>query len=218
MQGHVLVIDDDAGAVQMMAERLRQSGLDVRAETNPLHAFETTLDDDVEVVVTDLKMSPIDGLALCEKVNASRPDVPVVLVTGHAGVDVEAGAYRAGAFDFVTKPADGAKLVSVVERALRHHRLSLELSKLRNAAEHGKPDPVPLPDSVEMLVSAAELERRYVSHVLEMVKGNKSRAARILGFDRRTLYRKLERTAHEAATHGGATNGAGTTNGARHDA
>jgi DNA-binding NtrC family response regulator len=195
----------------MMAERLRQAGLDVRTETDPMHAMETSLDDDVEVVVTDLRMSPIDGLKLCEKVAAARPDVPVVLVTGHTGLDVEAGAYRAGAFDFVTKPAEAQTLINVVERALKHHRLATELRGLRNAAEHGKPDPVPLPDSVEQLVSAAELERRYVAHVLEMVKGNKSRAARILGFDRRTLYRKLERTAHENGVHE-------ATNGARHDA
>jgi len=211
MQGNVLVVDDDAGAVQMMAERLRQAGLDVRAETDPMHAMESSLDDDNEVVVTDLRMSPIDGLTFCEKVTAARPDVPVVLVTGHSGVDVEAGAYRAGAFDFVTKPAEAQTLINVVERALKHHRLATELRGLRNAAEHGKPDPVPLPDSVEQLVSAAELERRYVAHVLEMVKGNKSRAARILGFDRRTLYRKLERTAHENGIHE-------ATNGARHDA
>jgi len=204
-------VDDDAGAVQLMAERLRQAGLDVRAETDPMHAMATSLDDDVEVVVTDLRMSPMDGLAFCEKVTASRPDVPVVLVTAHAGADAEAGAYRAGAFDFVTKPAEAQTLVNVVERALRHHRMTQELTKLRSAAEQGKPDPVPLPESVELLVSAAELERRYVTHVLEMVKGNKSRAARILGFDRRTLYRKLERTAHTNGSHE-------ATNGARQDA
>jgi DNA-binding NtrC family response regulator len=200
----------------MMAERLRQAGLDVRAETDPVHAIETTLDDDVEVVVTDLRMHGMDGLTLCEKVTAARPDVPVVLVTGHASIDVEAGAYRAGAFDFVTKPSEPQTFLNAVERALRHHRLAQELTRLRGAADQGKPTPVSLPGAVDELVSAAELERRYVAHVLEMVKGNKSKAARILGFDRRTLYRKLERTANEAREALGATNGA--SNGAGHDA
>lgn len=54
---------------------------------------------------------------------------------------------------------------------------------------------------VEELVTADEMERRYVLHVLDVVKGNKSRAARILGFDRRTLYRKLERgSGHTGST------------------
>lgn len=193
MQGNVLVVDDDADAAEMMAQRLRMAGLAVRAETDPVHAVETSLDDDVEVVVTDLRMNPMDGLTLCEKVTAARPDIPVVLVTGHASVDAEAGAYRAGAFDFVTKPTP-PHFVNVVERALRHHRLAQELTRLREAADHGKPNPIELPANAEDLVSAAELERRYVAHVLEKVNGNKSRAARILGFDRRTLYRKLERT------------------------
>jgi two-component system response regulator HydG len=70
------------------------------------------------------------------------------------------------------------------------------------SAEHEKPTPIGLPGTVEDLVSAAELERRYVDHVLRLVKGNKSRAARILGFDRRTLYRKLERTANAARENG----------------
>jgi len=214
MHGNVLVVDDDRGAAEMMAERLRQAGLDVRAETDPVHAFESTLDDDVEGVVSDLRMSGMDGIQLCEKVTALRPDVPVVLVTGHASTDMEAGAYRAGAFDFVTKPSEPQTFVNIVERALRHHRLAQELSRLRSSADQGKPTPVSLPGAVDELVSAAELERRYVAHVLEMVKGNKSKAARILGFDRRTLYRKLERTAAEArarngAAHG-ATNGVGT--------
>lgn len=197
----------------MMATSLRQAGLDVRAETDPVHAFESTLDDDVEVVVTDLRMSGMDGLTLCQRVTASRPDVPVVLVTGHTGADVEAGAYRAGAFDFVTKPSEPQTFVNVVERALRHHRLAQELTRLRGAADASKPTPVDLPESVDTLVSAAELERRYVAHVLDMVKGNKSKAARILGFDRRTLYRKLERTARELGT-----SNHGTTNGAGHEA
>lgn len=198
-----------------MATRLRQAGLDVRAETDPVHAFESTLDDDVEVVVSDLRMGGMDGITLCEKVTALRPDVPVVLVTGHASADSEAGAYRAGAFDFVTKPNEPQTFVNIVERALRHHRLAQELTRLRGAADHDRATPVSLPGSVDALMSAAELERRYVAHVLEMVKGNKSKAARILGFDRRTLYRKLERTAAESRTHD-ATNGAthGITNGA----
>jgi DNA-binding NtrC family response regulator len=117
------------------------------------------------------------------------------MVTGHANMETAIDALRAGAFDFVPKPSEPDALVHAVERALRHHRLASELTRLRRTDP--KLDPAALPEGVGDLVSAAELERRYVSHVLTMVKGNKSRAARILGFDRRTLYRKLERSASE---------------------
>jgi DNA-binding NtrC family response regulator len=216
MQGNVLVVDDDPGAVEMMAHRLRLSGLEVRSETDPVRAIQRTLDDGIEVVVSDLRMSPMDGIAFCEQVTTLRPDVPVLLVTGHATVDAEAGAYRAGAFDFFAKPDEPQRFVNAVERAVRHHRLAQELHRLRDSAEHEKPDPMTLPSSAETLISVAELERRYVAHVLAIVKGNKSRAARILGLDRRTLYRKLERTAHASRSDLLASNGA--TNGARPDA
>jgi len=132
MRGNVLVVDDDGDAAEMIAVRLRMAGFEVSVETEPTRAVDVALRDGAEVVVTDLQMRGMDGLAVCARVAAVRPDIPVVVVTGHASIDAAVGALRAGAHDFVVKPTEPEIFVLAVERAMKHHRLSTELHRLRN--------------------------------------------------------------------------------------
>jgi two-component system response regulator HydG len=89
---------------------------------------------DFDAVVTDLRMPGMDGLELCERIVACRPDVPVVLVTGRATLDAAVGAIRAGAYDFVTHPFDVQDFLIAVERAARHRELTAEVKRLREIA------------------------------------------------------------------------------------
>ena len=79
-------------------------------------------------------MADIDGLELCSRIVGTRPDVPVIVVTGNGSMDVAISAMRAGAYDFLTKPIDVKMLAINVARAVRHHALQLEVSQLREAS------------------------------------------------------------------------------------
>jgi two-component system response regulator HydG len=139
MRGTVLVVDDDADAAEMLAECLRARSYKATPETSPDEAIADAMNEEVDVVLTDLQMRSLDGLALCERIVGARPDLPVVVVTGHASVDAAIGALRAGAFDFIVKPVDPEILALTVERAVTYHRLKSEVHRLRNdlAEVHG---------------------------------------------------------------------------------
>jgi len=139
MRGNVLVVDDDPDAAEMLAESLRARNYRATPETNPSEAIADAMNEEIDVVLTDLQMRSLDGLALCERIVGARPDLPVVVVTGHASVDAAIGALRAGAFDFIQKPVDPEILALTVERAVTHHRLKSEVHRLRSdlAEVHG---------------------------------------------------------------------------------
>lgn len=114
---HVLVVDDDpdvALLVRMMLERRGGCSVDVAedGETALAHATARTPD----VVVTDIEMPGISGLALIEQLRARVPDVPVVVMTAHVSVDYAVSALRAQADEFLTKPLDATRLVETVTR------------------------------------------------------------------------------------------------------
>ncbi|AKQ69130.1 Response regulator of zinc sigma-54-dependent two-component system [Myxococcus hansupus] len=87
--------------------------------------------EDFDVVLTDLRMPGMDGLALCERIALNRPDIPVVVVTAFGSLETAVAAIRAGAYDFVTKPIDVDALVLVLERAVQHRALREEVRRLR---------------------------------------------------------------------------------------
>jgi two-component system response regulator HydG len=117
--GTVLVVDDDVDAAELVADSLRARGLRAIAEANPHEALSDAMKDDLDVVVTDLQMRSLDGLELCQRIAKARPDLPVVVMTGHASVDAAVGALRAGAFDFIVKPVDAELLALTVGRAVQ---------------------------------------------------------------------------------------------------
>ena len=131
--GRLLIVDDDQSACEFLESILRRQ-YKVTWRTSAHDALEMVADQDFDVILTDLNMTDIGGLDLCERIVGIRPDIPVIVVTGYGSMEAAIGAIRAGAYDFVTKPVDATVIELTVDRALRHRRLQEEVKRLRKAA------------------------------------------------------------------------------------
>jgi two-component system response regulator HydG len=132
MTSKVLVVDDDQAACELLEEVLSRQGFAPTSSSSALRALELVQQQDFDVLLTDVDMSELDGIELCERVLGARPDMPVIVVTGVGSMETAILAMRAGAFDFVTKPVDASLLELSVTRAVRHRQLRQELRRLRS--------------------------------------------------------------------------------------
>jgi two-component system response regulator HydG len=135
MKGHVLVVDDEQETCDLLELALGRHGFKVTTSTNAQRALELVAEQDFDVVLTDLSMPEMSGLDLCERVLGTRPDMPVVVITGQGSLETAIGAIRVGAYDFITKPVDPKLLFLSVSRAIQHRRLSDEVKRLRQAVD-----------------------------------------------------------------------------------
>jgi len=131
MRGRILVIDDDIDTCDALREGLGRRQFQVTATTSPSDGFATLTGGELDAAVTDLNMTEMNGLALCERVVANRPDVPVVVITGFGSFETAVAAIRAGAYDFITKPIDLNMLALTLDRAVAHRALREEVKALR---------------------------------------------------------------------------------------
>jgi two-component system response regulator HydG len=131
MADRVLLIDDDKEHCEILEAALRGFGHDVTFTVSPHDALERVGRETFAAILTDLAMSEMGGLELCSRILGTRPDSPVIVVTGNGSLETAIAAMRAGAYDFLTKPVD-AKLLSLsIARAIEHHRLQAEVKRLR---------------------------------------------------------------------------------------
>ncbi len=135
MKGHILVVDDEQETCDLLELALGRHGFKVTSSTNAQRALDLVAEQDFDVVLTDLSMPEMSGLDLCERVLGTRPDMPVVVITGQGSLETAIGAIRVGAYDFITKPVDPKLLFLSVSRAIQHRRLSDEVKRLRQAVD-----------------------------------------------------------------------------------
>lgn len=203
----VLVVDDDADTRAAIVDLLRDLGHHVEAEPGGQAALERVGSADFDAVLSDLRMEGMDGLELCQRLLRDGPRLPVVVMTAFDDVRSALGALKAGAFDFITKPFDVEELTTALNRAVESGRNLRRVERLPpdDAPESGARLSTSAPDSppsssrrtgtVTPLRTAklSEVERRHILGALAAAEGNKALAARALGIDRATLYRKLRR-------------------------
>ena len=130
-QPHILLIDDEAIALTNLSHVLQREDYAVTAckdGESGLAALRTT---DFDLVLTDLKMPGIDGMAVLREVHARYPDVPVIMITGHAALDSAVEAMKAGAYHYLAKPFRLAEAREVVRAALDLRRVKRENQDLR---------------------------------------------------------------------------------------
>jgi DNA-binding NtrC family response regulator len=129
MSQRVLVVDDDPGVRYTIREILESEGLDVEEAADGEEALRK-LDGGHALVVTDLRMPGLDGMALLRAITARSPAPRVVLVTAHGSERQAVEAMKAGAFDYFRKPFEPDELLAVVRRAVEAARLAQENERL----------------------------------------------------------------------------------------
>jgi two-component system response regulator AtoC len=131
----VLLVDDDPGTRKVAKANLSLEGFEVVTAASAEEAMIRLSESDPLAVVSDLKMAGKDGLTLMDEVHALRPQLPFVLVTGHATVENAVAAMRRGALHYLTKPIRYEELALVLRQAVASERARRELLRLRGELE-----------------------------------------------------------------------------------
>jgi len=126
MAEHVLLVDDEQEFLDVMKERLSARGMQVSTETSPEDALKRIESELFDALILDLQMPGIDGLEALKRAKKARPELQVILLTGHATVEKGVEAIKLGAMDFVEKPADLGALSDKIKRAKQNKMLIVE--------------------------------------------------------------------------------------------
>lgn len=158
-QGTVLIIDDDQGMRELLCEDLERRAYQVLPADNVNAARELLTGQDVDLILTDLNMPGMNGIEFCRELHASRPDLPVLIITAFGSLETATDALRAGAYDFVTKPVDLDLLAHALGRALQHRQLQRKVQLLDAEVARSRPAGDMLGDSRAMLEAQGLLGR-----------------------------------------------------------
>ncbi len=137
--GRILVVDDEPGLRGMLEVVLRRDGHQVILAANGQEALtHLAADPQIEIMMSDLRMEPIDGLELLAKARARHPDVFVIIMTAFAEWDTAVRAMRVGAYNFLKKPFDNNVVRTLIGRAIaaREHHLAAKAAGESQAAVH----------------------------------------------------------------------------------
>jgi EAL domain-containing protein (putative c-di-GMP-specific phosphodiesterase class I) len=131
-----LLVDDEAPLRRALAKLLASSGNTIVTASEGHEAIARLSEGAFDVIVSDIRMPGMDGLALLRAIRARDLDVPVVFLTGSPAFESAVEAIEYGAFQYLTKPIDGDRLQATVARAIKVHRLAM--ARRLTAAELGK--------------------------------------------------------------------------------
>ena len=160
MRQTVLLIDDDEAMRRSTEQALELAGFEVSALGSAEAALGRAGPGLDGVVVTDIRMPGMDGMSLLQHLAERDPELPVILITGHAEVSLAVEAMRRGAYDFIEKPFAVQALAAVIRRALEHRALVMENRRLRAVAGQRDDVEARLPGRSAAMV---ELRRRLRS-------------------------------------------------------
>ncbi len=114
----ILLVDDDPGLLRLLSMRLESSGYKVRTAADGRHALSEVASARPDLVITDLRMEPMNGLELLDALGRDAPGLPVILITAHGSIPDAVRATQNGAFGFLTKPVEKDELLAQVGRAI----------------------------------------------------------------------------------------------------
>ncbi|HIC8841602.1 sigma 54-interacting transcriptional regulator [Aeromonas veronii] len=114
----ILLVDDDVSLLKLMSMRLRSQGYEVDTADSAEGALDRLRQQRADLVLSDLRMGGMDGLALFERIQAQWLGLPVIIMTAHGTIPDAIQATRSGVFSFLTKPIDKDELLATIEHAL----------------------------------------------------------------------------------------------------
>ncbi|MEI7375330.1 two-component system response regulator GlrR [Dickeya chrysanthemi] len=115
----LLLVDDDPSLLKLLGMRLTSEGFTVTTATNGQDALRLLQREKIDLVISDLRMDEMDGLALFAEIQKNQPGMPVIILTAHGSIPEAVAATQQGVFSFLTKPVDRDALYKAIDDALK---------------------------------------------------------------------------------------------------
>lgn len=193
----VLIVDDEEKLCRFLRKEFERGGYAAHVAHDRDGALGVLARERVNVVLLDIALPGANGIDILAELKAARPALPVVMLTGNAAVDTAVRAMKLGAYDYLAKPYNVPELMALADRACDDSRRRAAAEAERLAAARQLQDAVRRATGLPSMESAdpaslAELEKAHILKVLAEQGGNRTRAAKVLGVDVKTLYNKLK--------------------------
>jgi two-component system nitrogen regulation response regulator NtrX len=127
----ILIVDDEPGIIQSLQGILTDEGFEVVAADGGLKALEIIKETIPDIVLLDIWMPDIDGIATLKRIRELHPGLQVIMISGHGTIETAVKATKLGAYDFIEKPLSLEKVLLSVNNALDYNRLEVELDIFR---------------------------------------------------------------------------------------
>jgi two-component system nitrogen regulation response regulator GlnG len=132
----VWVVDDDQSVRWVLEKALRQAGMEARSFDRAEHVLEAIQMETPDVLITDVRMPGMTGIALLERLHEIAPGLPIIVVTAHSDLENAVAAYKGGAFEYLPKPFDIDEAIGLVNKAARQNGSA-------NSTDGNAPKPIP---------------------------------------------------------------------------
>ncbi len=134
-QGKILIVDDDRSLLQVLKIRVESKGYEVMVAEKEKDALKVAQIEDLDLSIVDLQLARGDGISLMKDLHLILPDMPVIILTAFGTIESAVRAMKDGAYGYLTKPFNPRDLLSHIERALEHRRLTSEISQVKGILE-----------------------------------------------------------------------------------
>mgnify|MGYP000712178259 FL=1 len=163
----ILIIEDEAAIRRVLKKIISEENdaYEVEEAEDGLRGVEMILNKDYDLVLCDIKMPKMDGVEVLEKVKKVKPEIPIIMISGHGDLDTAVNTMRLGAFDYISKPPDLNRLLNTVRNALDKKELVLENKRLKKKVSK----------NYEMIGESPE-----ISHIKEIIEKVAVTDARVL--------------------------------------
>ena len=163
----ILIIEDEAAIRRVLKKIISEENesYNVEEAEDGLLGMEMIKDNDYDLVLCDIKMPKMDGVEVLEKVKKIKPEIPIVMISGHGDLDTAVNTMRLGAFDYISKPPDLNRLLNTVRNALDKKVLIAENKRLKKKVSK----------NYEMIGKSSE-----INHIKEIIEKVATTDARVL--------------------------------------
>ena len=117
----VWVVDDDQSVRWVLDKALQQAGMEVRSFERAEHVLDAIQTETPDVLITDVRMPGMTGIALLERLHEKAPALPIIVITAHSDLANAVAAYQGGAFEYLPKPFDIDEAIDLVNKAARQN-------------------------------------------------------------------------------------------------
>ena len=135
---NILIIDDEIDICKLISGVLEDEGYQTYNAQNSDNAISIISEDNIDLIILDvwLEGSKLDGIELLQEIHATRPEIPIIIISGHGNIDTAVTAIKIGAYDYLEKPFKTERLMHTIKRAAETYNLRQEITNIRNKSNY----------------------------------------------------------------------------------